>query len=406
MNQHIERACFFTSISTNYIAKAVAWARSVREVYPRAAIYLYVYNLSELPHAKRIELEQACADDVGGQFGLRDPLPLVQSDRRYPYIFSLTEGCTAVKPRAALELLGSYANVTYMDPDTILYLDLDQGRDVSWDLQLIPHITDLGGSQAILNERLFLASGVFNLGYFAVTRSGVVFQFLEWWHRFLERYCYDSMPLGLYVDQRPCDLAPCFIDNLDVVRHPGYNVAWWNLFSDRELVSRSGGFHVVRRGEHFPLVFFHFSNYPGPSSPSLPVARPLPELMSGLKELSLQSSWPDLGSLYQDYDQRCASCASLLSLVSGCRQYQFSRYGKRIPRLARVLYREAYPGGTEWDPFASDQVVVLLRSAIVILGHYRLSDVKSGAKRIIKVLLSLLTPSLCRLDPRQAQPLP
>lgn len=406
MGGHVGRSCFFTSISTNYIAKAVAWACSVRQLYPRSAIYFYVYNLSELTRAARSELERACVDVVGGEFCLRDPLRLVRSEKRYPYIFSLTEGCTSVKPRAALELLQLYPDVTYMDPDTILYQDLDQGRPLSWDLQLIPHITEPTGSPAILNERLFLSSGVFNLGYFSATRSSAIFEYLEWWNCFLENYCHDSIQLGLYVDQRPCDLAPCFVEQLDVIRHPGYNVAWWNLFSDRQLVSGDGCFQVVRRGDFFPLIFFHFSNYPGSSNLSLPVARPLPELMAGLQELSLQASWPDVNELYRDYDQRVKKYASLLEFVSSYSQYQFSYCGKRIPQLARILYREAYPNGTTWDPFASSQALVVLRAIGVILRRYHRADFKSAVKRSVRLFLSLLTPSLSRLDPRPTKLLP
>lgn len=406
MNFNSIRPCFFTSISTNYIAKAVAWACSVRRVYPQTSIYIYVYNLSEIPLDQRSRLEQACAGYVGGEFGLRDPLRLMRPEKRYPYIFSLTEGCTAVKPKAALELLESYDNVTYMDPDTILYQDLDQGRTLQWDMQLIPHITDPVGTPGILNERLFLSAGVFNLGYFSVTRSTAVIEYLNWWHGYLEQYCHDSMQSGLYVDQRPCDFAPSFFENIDVVRHPGCNVAWWNLFSDRQLTRSNGEYFLIRRDQSFPLIFFHFSNYPGSSNPSLPVARPLPELMVGLQDLTLQVSWPEIGDLYRDYDQRCAECADLLPLISTYRQYRFSINGCRIPQLARILYREAYPNGTAWNPFECLQFMVVMRSVLTIFKRYQFSDVKSGLKRIAKASMSLLTPSLNRLDPNPVRQYP
>jgi hypothetical protein len=61
---------------------------------------------------------------------------------------------------------------------------------------------------------------------------------------------------GYFVDQRWMDLTPGLIVGLEVLRDPGYNVAYWNLPS-REVTRGNGGYLVNGR----PLRFFHFSGY-------------------------------------------------------------------------------------------------------------------------------------------------
>jgi len=59
----------------------------------------------------------------------------------------------------------------------------------------------------------------------------------------------------MFTDQRWMDLAPAFIRKTFIMRHPGYNVAYWNL-AHREITRTASGEWLVN-GER--LVFFHFS---------------------------------------------------------------------------------------------------------------------------------------------------
>ena len=62
---------------------------------------------------------------------------------------------------------------------------------------------------------------------------------------------------GLFVDQKWVDLAPCFFDEIHILRHAGCNVAYWNL---RERFLSDADNRVVVNGDT-PLVFFHYSGY-------------------------------------------------------------------------------------------------------------------------------------------------
>jgi hypothetical protein len=65
-------------------------------------------------------------------------------------------------------------------------------------------------------------------------------------------------PRGIFVDQKWIDLAPLFFEGIYILKHKGYNMAWWN-FNDRKLFEQNGDYYV--NSENYPLVFFHFSGF-------------------------------------------------------------------------------------------------------------------------------------------------
>ena len=58
----------------------------------------------------------------------------------------------------------------------------------------------------------------------------------------------------MHVDQKWMDLVPGFFDGVYILKHPGYNVAYWNLHG-RSIEFKNGD--VLVNGE--PCYFFHFS---------------------------------------------------------------------------------------------------------------------------------------------------
>src|SRR5262249_28426384 len=119
---------------------------------------------------------------------------------------------------------------------------------------LTPHLTGEQDDGRKPGERDILRAGCYNLGFLALSRHPHLENFLRWWQKRLEFGCQVDFAEGLFVDQKWIDLAPGLFEGVSVLRHPGYNVAYWNL-AHRNLEQHGGDFLV----NALPLAFYHFS---------------------------------------------------------------------------------------------------------------------------------------------------
>lgn len=249
--------------------------------------------------------------------------------RRMAAIYDVMELSTAVKPWLLRTLLERGApTVAYLDPDIAVYAPLEElaRLAVADGIVLTPHVTrPLPRDGKSASESEILASGMYNLGFVAV--SGAAAGFLDFWAERLRRDCVVDPERMRFVDQRWVDFVPGTF-GAAILRDPAYNVAYWNL-DHRPLTFDGSGYLVDGR----PLRFFHFSGY-----------RPdLPYLLSrhqGARARILLSEHPDLARL-------CAAYGADL-LAAGYEEHRATPYG--YARLAngleydpvmRQLYREA-----------------------------------------------------------------
>jgi hypothetical protein len=194
---------------------------------------------------------------------------------------------TAIKADCFLDLLTqrSFDAAIYLDPDIQVFAPLAEVHDAlagGASAVLTPHILGPLPEGGYPSEIDILKSGVFNLGFAAFAGSPESLEFIRWWVGKLHTDCYSAPEKGLFVDQRFVDMAPAFIERLTVLRHPGYNVAYWNTAS-RTVVRTQGSFTV----KGAPLVFFHFSGVvPGrPDVYSNHLGGRKPEVSTGILEL-------------------------------------------------------------------------------------------------------------------------
>jgi len=176
--------------------------------------------------------------------------------------YDTLELSTAVKPWAVRHLLGDagFEQVVYLDPDIELHAPLTDALsrlDGGASFVVTPHLLEPLPPPGLPDDHAILRSGVFNLGFLAVRRCEESLAFLHWWAEQLQTRCLVSFEQNLFTDQRWCDLLPCFAEHLHVLRHPGYNVAYWNLAQRRLAQDAAGQWQA--RGQ--PLVFFHFSGF-------------------------------------------------------------------------------------------------------------------------------------------------
>lgn len=172
--------------------------------------------------------------------------------------YSISELNTAVKPFVFLWLFDRHPGevVVYLDPDILAVSPFEELRacvDGGADCVLTPHILE-PAEFAEMSDVTFLRYGIYNLGFCTLRDTPQTRRVMSWWSRRLERDCRIDLANGLFVDQKWADLLPAFIERTSVLRHPGYNVAYWNLSQRR--VTFDGSRWLVNT---LPLRFFHFS---------------------------------------------------------------------------------------------------------------------------------------------------
>lgn len=313
---------FFTSINNAYIPKAITLAESLRRVYGEEA-----HVTCMLSDARRDDIDYSAFDDVLTIDQLDLPVPSVES---WIFKHTVVELCTAVKPWAFKKIFQRYDadTVLYMDPDTVAYSPLDEiySTLVQHPVILTPHVSVPAEDEDDLFDGEMLGClrhGVFNLGFLALAKHGEGIAFLDWWAKRCLDWCYDDAPKGLFTDQRWIDLAPCFFPTLHVLRHPGYNMATWNLYYRN--LSRDSQGNIIVNGA-VPLRFFHFSGFD-----------------LGTHELMLKKHAPDDALLHEMSDWYIGEQKRHGQERLGRRPgvYDFFGDGQRVEREWRFTYREA-----------------------------------------------------------------
>jgi hypothetical protein len=190
---------------------------------------------------------------------------------------------------------------------------------------LTPHLTGPLDNAHRPHEVDILQAGTYNLGFLALGRGKETDRFVAWWQSKLEFNCVVDHAHGLFVDQKWLDLAPGLFDRVTILRHEGYNVAYWNL-AHRHLKKADGRYTV----NDVPLVFYHFSGLDAKS----------PERLSKYQDRFRLDQLRIVEELVTDYLGRVQANGSQ---TTSNLPYAFDSFssGERIPDCIRQLYRLA-----------------------------------------------------------------
>jgi hypothetical protein len=239
----ISAAC--TIVSLNYLAYARTLCDSFLRFHPNCKFYvLLVDRLPEDIDLAAEPFELLLVEDLD-----------IPDFKAVAFKYGVVELNTNVKPTFLKKLLGlGIDHLIYFDPDILICSPVDIIYEALHTCAIVitPHCTS-PNSGDLYAELLLLRNGVFNLGFIAVSKTEEAQRFLTWWEDRCLSSGYSERWTGLFVDQKWINLVPCYFDSLKILKHPGCNVAYWNLH-ERILEERTG-FWV---GE-VPLVFFHFS---------------------------------------------------------------------------------------------------------------------------------------------------
>lgn len=245
----------FTSITSNYLPRARVLGKTLKKYNPSWHFHVM---LSEPPD-ETINMGSEAFDSIINIHHLG-----IKNLSSWLFKHNVTETCTAVKASAFKYIIQRYNTdkVVYFDPDIAIFNKLSEINTLldEFPIVLTPHQTEPNTEEnELFHDINFMRCGIFNLGFVAVNYFEQGKEFLDWWDERLKDFCYDEPELGLFTDQRWCDLAPIFFKNTHILRDIGYNVSPWNI-AHRQLQRDADGRLFVKNS---PLRFFHFSKYGG-----------------------------------------------------------------------------------------------------------------------------------------------
>jgi hypothetical protein len=317
---------YFTICAKNYLVTARQCLQSLMVHHPDASCALVLCDQVSQGYEPSAEAFRVClAKDIASPaFELNtlryDVLELSTSIKAKAFSYFFDEG---------------YDEVVFLDPDLYFFSRLDE-IDASFEAGakailtphvILPHLLGLQASQAILRD------GTFNLGFLALSKCDDVDNFLAWWGARLDEACLVATELGMFTDQKWCDLLPSFVEASVVLRHPGYNVAYWNLhercFSLMSGATQTDSSEANMLVNSSPLRFVHFSGVGGVKEGAASKHAP---------HLSVDD-FPLFGLLLDTYRRKLSDTSIRNSRSYFC-DYDTDRSGDPIPRPVRELFRE------------------------------------------------------------------
>ncbi len=244
----------YTSFTFSYLNRARTLFDSIKKFHPDWHCVALITD--EIPPGMNFDVNQETFDRIVWPEALG-----IQNLQSWLFKHDVVEVCTAVKGPFLKWACGlDFEAIIYLDPDTCLFNDLNPLISLleQYDVVLTPHTLEPQDTISAIwdNEITPLWAGTYNLGFVAIRTKGDGLRFADWWAHRLENFCYDKRELGLFVDQKWCDLAPALFDNLKILRDPGYNVASWNLNNRKITIDNDGQIWV---NGSYPLRFWHFT---------------------------------------------------------------------------------------------------------------------------------------------------
>ena len=254
--QRPSETAIFTICAGNYLAQASVLSASICEHHP--GLKLTVFLIGALPadviiptHIELVEAERVFSRPEWNH-------------RRAHY--DILEFSTCLKPGCFRFLFGQgVQRAIYLDPDIRAFGRVDafwQDAATDGDLVLTPHIlTALPNDGHMPDDLSIMRAGLYNLGFAAMRNTPGTAALLEWWDAKLRTMCLADVREGVFTDQKWMDYAPVLVPTARILRHLGYNVAYWNLHERTPRLTAAGWCMTGAGGETGELVFFHFSGF-------------------------------------------------------------------------------------------------------------------------------------------------
>lgn len=242
----------YTSITIEYLDRALVLLRTARSVHPLWRFFAVVVDEGPIVSANRRALDEFDGVILARDLGIPD-------FEQWIFGHGVVEACTAVKGAALEHLLrAGYDKVVYLDPDMAVLGPLDPitGALDEASIVLTPHLLKPETEKwaVAAHEIGALRHGIYNFGCYAVANDATGRDFARWWSQRLYDFCLDEPGRGLFTDQKWGNHVPVFFPSTAVCTDPGINVASWNL-RQRPVTLANGVYHAAGTN----LRLFHFT---------------------------------------------------------------------------------------------------------------------------------------------------
>lgn len=273
----------FTICANNYLAHASTLAKSFKAHHPDVK---FAICLVDKPNSS-IDYTSLGADEV---IWVADVLEVDLNLLGQQY--NIAELCTVVKPDLIARFFDlGWQVAMYIDPDIQVFSLFEEVFESlkTKDMVLTPHMCSPTADTGHPIDKDIMRTGVYNLGFLAIKKSDTIEKFVQWWDKRVKQYGYHDLPKGYFYDQIWLSFATCFLDDVAVLRHLGYNAANWNLH-ERDFSYTNSAWLVNTK---VPLRFYHFSHYKMENEPAI----------STYNENYNLENRPDIVPLFKAYKQ-------------------------------------------------------------------------------------------------------
>ena len=273
----------FTLCSNNYLAQAKVLSESFKKHHPNIE---FVIGLVDTCHPE-VDYTSFSQVEILPVSNLNIP-NFNELERKY----NIIELNTSVKPYYFSYFFKNRnaEKIIYLDPDTVVFSPLTEALELlnNHNIILTPQNCqpiDDGESPSDIH---LLGTGVFNLGFIALSFYQNVEGFLNWWTERLFKYGFADERNNMFFDQVWINLVPVFFDNYYILKHPGYNMSPSNLHGRKISPDANMQWEVNKT---YPLRFYHFSGF----------RYTVPDLICSYSKRFTFKSRPELLPLYSMY---------------------------------------------------------------------------------------------------------
>lgn len=162
----------------------------------------------------------------------------------------------AIRPHVVLEYLQKYDEVIFLGSDVVFY-SCPNELFQDYKAIVVPHIiSPIPFDGQFPTMASIPATGHLNTDIVKWKKHPDIIKFLEWQNETHKNYCIQTNTI--FLDQTWLNCLPFFVDGVKILRHPGYNLAYFNLKERIVTKNKRGNKFLVNNQ---PLVCAQFSGF-------------------------------------------------------------------------------------------------------------------------------------------------